>query len=170
MCMAKDYSDQLLNIYNSIEDSFKDLSDKLSNIDIEEQKILHEIENTNFNACIGFLLAKQLKEIRMRRRNIKNELIPLMNLRNNFLQKNSDLLKSVHTNIIKQEEKAINFKPYQPKERNGCMRLKRSNMRIVSWLPIDDIYCHVFLANGTKNIVRKNNIIDFDESKKVANF
>jgi len=170
MCLAKDYSDQLLDTYNNIENSFKELSDKLSNIDMEEQKLLHEIENTNFNAYIGFLLAKQLKEIRMIRRNIKNELIPLMNLRNNFLQKNNELLKSVHTNIIKQEEKAINFKPYQPKERNSCMRLKKSNIKVDSWIPIDDNYLQVLLINGMKNIVRKNNIIDLDESKQVANF
>lgn len=169
MCLAKDYSDQLLSIYSSIEVSFKEISDKLSNIDIEEQKILHEIENTKFNAYKGFLLAKQLKEIRTERRKIKNELVPLMNLRDNYLQKNNDLLNTIHTNIIKQEEKAINFKPYQPKERN-CMRLKKSNVKITSWIPIDENYYHVLLVNGMKNIVRKNNIVDLDESKQVANF
>jgi len=169
MCLAKDYSDQLINIYNNIEDSFKELSDKLSCIDIEQQKVLHELENNSFNAYKGYLLAKQLKEIRIERRKIKNELTPIMNLRNNYLQKNNDLLKTVHTNIIKQEENAVNFKPYQSKERN-CMRLKKSNIKIVSWMPIDDIYYHVRLANGADNIVRKNNIVDFDESKQVANF
>lgn len=175
MCMAKDYSDQLLNIYNSIEDSFKDLSDKLSKIDIEEQKLLHEIENSNFDAYKGYLFSKQLKEVRVQRRKIKNELQPLINLRNNYLQKNNNLLQTVHNNIIKQENNAINFKPYQPKlkettKQNNTplnMRLKKSGRKIVSWTPLEDGTCCVTLVNGVRNIVRMDNIIDFDESKKL---
>lgn len=172
MCLAKDYTDQLLNIYNSIENDFKELNDKLSYIDIEQQKVLHELENNSFNAYMGYLLAKQLKEIRIERRKIKNELAPLINLKNNFLQKNDELLKKVHTNIINQEERAINFKPYNPEPKDTSnkqnnMRLKRSGRKIISWMPLESgLYC-VNLANGTKNIVKESNIIDFDESKKV---
>jgi len=174
MCLAKDYTDQLLNIYNSIENDFKELNDKLSYIDIEQQKVLHELESNTFNAYMGYLLAKQLKEIRIERRKIKNELAPLINLRNNFLQKNDELLKKVHNNIINQEERAINFKPYQPEPKNELnkpcnMRLKRSGRRINSWMPLEGgLYC-VSLGNGVKNIVKESSIVDFDDSKKVVN-
>lgn len=174
MCLAKDYSDQLLNIYNSIEDSFKELSDKLSYIDIEQQKVLHELESNNFNAYKGYLLAKQLKEIRIERRKIKNELAPLINLRNNFLQKNDELLKKIHNNIINQEERAINFKPYNPEPKNESnkqnnMRLKKSGKKIISWMSLEDgSYC-VKLTNGVKHIVKESSILDLDDSKKVVN-
>jgi len=178
MCLAKDYTDQLLSIYNSIESDFDILSKKLSNIDIEAQKILHQLENINFNAYQGYLFCKQLQEIRKERRKIKNELAPLINLKTNFLQKNNELLKSVHINIISQEERAINFKPYRPelkevsnKQNNNTgnnMRLKKSGRRITSWMPLEgNLYC-VNLANGTKNIVKESSILDFDDSKKVV--
>ncbi|MCK9310339.1 MAG: hypothetical protein M0P99_08710 [Candidatus Cloacimonetes bacterium] len=145
MCKAKDYTEQLLNIYQSIENDFNILSNRLSQIDIEEQKVLHKIEESNFNAYQGYLFAKELKEVRAERRRIKNEVLPLMKLRNDFIQNNTKQLESTHTSIIKQENNAINFKPYNPKlklvstEQNNNkeknqnqdegMRLKKSNKK-----------------------------------------
>jgi hypothetical protein len=50
------------------------LADMHSKVDQEISDILHYIEFFSFNACEGYKLAKRLKELRLRRRDIKNQL------------------------------------------------------------------------------------------------
>lgn len=50
------------------------LIDKESKVDQEISDILHYIEFFPFNACEGYKLAKGLKELRLKRRDIKNQL------------------------------------------------------------------------------------------------
>ena len=45
-----------------------------SNVDKEISDILHYIEFYSFNACDGYKLAKELKNLRLKRRDIKNQL------------------------------------------------------------------------------------------------
>ena len=50
------------------------LTDMESKVDQEISDILHYIEFFSFNACEGYKLAKGLKELRLKRRDIKNQL------------------------------------------------------------------------------------------------
>jgi hypothetical protein len=50
------------------------LSEMLKAQDLEEQDLLHYIEFETFNACEGYLLANKIKEIRTKRREIKDEM------------------------------------------------------------------------------------------------
>ena len=50
------------------------LLDMESKVDQEISDILHYIEFFSFNACEGYKLAKGLKELRLKRRDIKNQL------------------------------------------------------------------------------------------------
>lgn len=50
------------------------LIDMESKIDQEISDILHYIEFYSFSACDGYKLAKELKELRLKRRDIKNQL------------------------------------------------------------------------------------------------
>lgn len=50
------------------------LIDMLSEIDQEISDILHYIEFYSFSACDGYKLAKELKTLRLKRRDIKNQL------------------------------------------------------------------------------------------------
>lgn len=92
MCLAKDYSEKLLEIYNSINTEVRRLCAEVNTADLYDMDMLHIIENTNFNACDGFKLAKSIKENRTFRRQIKNELETMKQLKNNFIDKNMELL------------------------------------------------------------------------------
>lgn len=59
-----------------------DNSRRISDIEKETDDIMHLIELTSFNAAEGYKIAKQLKEIRMERRILKDEndlLRPMIN-------------------------------------------------------------------------------------------
>lgn len=52
----------------------KYLNDELALTNAKQTDLLHEIENSNFNAYEGYVKAKELQEVRMYRRELKNEL------------------------------------------------------------------------------------------------
>ena len=59
--------------FTSIDQEINDILQELSNVDLEQQDILHYIENNNLNASGYAKVGKLLKEIRLKRRKIKNE-------------------------------------------------------------------------------------------------
>ena len=61
MCLAKTYTQQLLSIYENIELDINRLCKEEKMANLFDQDMLHTIENTNFNACDGYKLAKQLR-------------------------------------------------------------------------------------------------------------
>lgn len=65
-----DLSDQL----KTMQGNKSWLTEMHSKIDREISDILHYIEFYSFNACQGYKLAKELKELRLKRRDIKNQL------------------------------------------------------------------------------------------------
>jgi len=105
MCMAKRYAKHILDVFDDIEKECIDLKTKLRNLDVALQDINHYIENNNFNASQGYILAKSIKELRKERRNIKNELDTLSYLKKNFVNKSKNNLKSVNGQIQKEDEK-----------------------------------------------------------------
>lgn len=80
MSTALHLINQLEDINNQIKDTFTKLSEDLSDIDKVEQQVLHEIEFKSFNAVEGYFYAKRLKEIRQKRREIKDTIQPFQSL------------------------------------------------------------------------------------------
>lgn len=104
MCKAIEYSKQLIEIYNNIQDDFKVLSEELSSKDLYEQDILHTIEAGGFNAAQGYMLAKMIYDNRVDRRKIKNELDPLLKLKTTFIDRNMGQLKQTTKSIENRAE------------------------------------------------------------------
>lgn len=67
-----DYLCRIKAILDQAKVEYTDNSKRLSLLDLETQNILHMIENESFDAAHGYHFAKQLKEIRLKRRIVKN--------------------------------------------------------------------------------------------------
>lgn len=104
MCKAIEYSNKVLKVYDEISKDFSILCDEQSKTDLMIQDILHTIENTNFNASEGYKYAKQLKDIRNGRRDIKNEHETLTILVQE-LKPVADKLRKINGTIAKLNEK-----------------------------------------------------------------
>jgi len=118
MCKAINYTTQLLEIYNNINTDVKRLKDEVSTANQFNLDMLHTIENTNFNACEGYLLAKQIKDNQTFRRQAKLELETLIKLKSSFIDTNMDLLNLVSQEIINEDNRYkynIEHKVYNPK-------------------------------------------------------
>ena len=63
-----------IEIKNLIDENMSDISDRLSEVDLELSDMLHYIEFHKFSACEGYKLCKKLQQILDRRRVIKNEM------------------------------------------------------------------------------------------------
>ena len=68
---STEYIRQMIDLLNQAKAEYNVYSKQLSRFDLETQDILHHIEHANFNAVQGYLLAKQLKDIRIKRRAVK---------------------------------------------------------------------------------------------------
>ena len=84
--------------FTCIEQEINDISQELSNVDLEQQDILHYIENNNLNASGYAKAGKLLKEIRLKRRHIKNDLDKLNAIRDNLTRKYNN--KFIEKDII----------------------------------------------------------------------
>lgn len=73
--------------FTSIDKEIDNIAQELSNVDLEQQDILHYIENNNLNASGYAKVGKLLKEVRIKRRNIKNDLDKLNSIRDNLTRK-----------------------------------------------------------------------------------
>ena len=113
MCKAVEFLEQLSDISNDMIVYQNNLFKQLSQFDLMEQDVLHKIERDTFNAAQGYKLAKTLKDIRNKRRVVKNEIetfkyiVPLQ-------QSISTRVKNVNVSINKTENKIRNFK-YHPR-------------------------------------------------------
>ena len=79
--------------------------------------MLHKIMNTNFNACEGYKLAKQIKDNQLFRQQSKCELTTLIQLRK-FINANINSLNQIHLEIIDNDTRYkynIENKVYNPK-------------------------------------------------------
>lgn len=84
--------------FTSIDKEINDIYQELSNVDLEEQDILHYIENNNLNAGGYAKVGKLLKDVRIRRREIKNDLDKLNSVRDNLTKKYNN--KFIEKDII----------------------------------------------------------------------
>lgn len=121
-----DWTNQINIIASTLtnaEEHWKELGEDLNNINNRLCDLEHKIENDNFNACEGYKLAKQLKEIRQERRKIKNEIAqlePLYNYLQNHKQINIDMFK-VKTQIDKIDYQQKNW-AYKSRAKEGEAR------------------------------------------------
>ena len=118
MCKAKHYSEQLLKTYEKIDEDIRLLYLQLSRLDGLQQDILHIIENGNFNASEGYLLARMIKNARIERRDVKIELDTLNNLKRNFCDKSINRLKFTSNSIKDQDNTLLKLREervYNPK-------------------------------------------------------
>jgi len=104
MCKAIGYSQDLLTVFNSINEEFNKLSHELSQSDLMEQDILHRIEKGGFNASEGYNLSKMLYLNRVERRKTKNELAPIRKLKQSFIDINIKSLKDTYDSIIRKDK------------------------------------------------------------------
>lgn len=68
-----DYIEEYNEYLNRIKKRKDELNQQLSNADLEEQDLLHLLEFEKFNGITLIKIAKKLKDIRVKRREIKNE-------------------------------------------------------------------------------------------------
>lgn len=184
MCKAKEYSEKLLDIYNSINSDFNHYSEELSQADLYEQDILHIIESGGFNAAEGYKLAKMICDNRQKRRQIKNELEPLSQLKNNFIDNNMKALNSTHQNVIRKDAiltQLTENKVYKPRvlETTDLKIVTSNNKDVEEIVPIykktgqpikilqkvDNNLYYVKFATGYKNLCNKRDILNLDKAK-----
>lgn len=118
MCKGIDYCQQLTDILANIINDHNILNKQFSKINMEQQDLLHYIENDNLSASQGYIYSKALQEVRKKRRVIKNELDILENLKKSFVDKHYNNLKSITGNLIKENEKlqlVLINKTYSPR-------------------------------------------------------
>jgi len=113
MCKAKKYTEQLLNIYDEIENDLKYYNYHIRELVLLEQDLLHTIENGKFNVAEGYKLAKMIKDARNKRRDCKMEVETLVNLKKSFCDKNIYDLKDTHNRIKRQDEVLLKLKEYK---------------------------------------------------------
>jgi hypothetical protein len=68
-----DSSKELVRLVNEINNNYHRLNKELSKIDLVITDLLHEIQNTNFSASHGYMLALELKQLRLSRHSLKME-------------------------------------------------------------------------------------------------
>ena len=71
--MLKDIINALLKL-NEIDEYNSTLTDKLSKLDSKEQDLLHYIENNKIHIFWCYRMIKEIKNIRIERRKIKNDM------------------------------------------------------------------------------------------------
>lgn len=76
--------------FTSIDNEIEEITQELSVVDLEQQDILHYIENNNLNAGGYARAGKLLKGVRKRRREIKTDLEKMSSIRDNLTRKYND--------------------------------------------------------------------------------
>lgn len=89
----------MINFFQNIDKKAQEVSEELSQKDLERQDILHYIENTELNAAGYAKVGKLLKRVSMERREIKKELEKITCLKDKLTNKYNN--KLISGDIIK---------------------------------------------------------------------
>ena len=81
---------QFSTLFNSIDSDYAAIRTALSDANQEQEDLLHEIELSPFNSYEGYLLAKKLRDVRLCRRQLDNDL-KISQLIIDFVKKHPDL-------------------------------------------------------------------------------
>ena len=73
MIRPLDSSKELVRLLDKITSEYNDYNKLLSNVDLELSDVLHEIQNTVFSGYKGYKLAMKIKELTLKRHNLKAE-------------------------------------------------------------------------------------------------
>lgn len=98
MCKGLEYTSIILDTYKQINEEYNKIKDRLSYLENAQQDVLHMIENENFSASKGYLLAKQLKELREERRVLKME-FETLNLVVTLVNNQKNGMESIHNKV-----------------------------------------------------------------------
>lgn len=119
---AREYSENILQQFDKAKDYLDQLSSELSRNDLAIQDILHFIEFSYIDSILAYPTIKKLKELRLERRAIKNELEPLQKL---ICSIDKSKLQKVHAEITKMEE-VQKVRKYTPRiYREGLEELEK---------------------------------------------
>ena len=67
------HTKEMTDLYNKFKERYRTLGQSLSKYDLLEQQILHYIEIEKYSAASGSLILKKLREVRLLRRDVKEE-------------------------------------------------------------------------------------------------
>ena len=95
MCQAYNQIIKLMECFNSITEEYNRIYLEVGKCNLKQQDLLHKIENSSFNAAQGYKLAMELKQVREQRRDYKNEMAVIQEIKNNFVDKNESQLHDV---------------------------------------------------------------------------
>jgi dsDNA-specific endonuclease/ATPase MutS2 len=84
-----------MECFNSITEEYNRIYLEVGKCNLKQQDLLHKIENSSFNAAQGYKLAMELKQVREQRRDCKNEMAVIQEIKNNFVDKNESQLHDV---------------------------------------------------------------------------
>lgn len=99
---VEDLLKYMLNFFQNIDKQIKEIENELSQKDLEQQDILHYIENNTLNAGGYAKAGKLLKEVRADRRNIKDDLEKAYCIRDTLTTKyNNKLITGDIINTLK---------------------------------------------------------------------
>jgi flagellar biosynthesis chaperone FliJ len=122
VCKAIDYANRLIELNREIEQTLRTLHKDAENIENQISDVLHVVENRTFSASQGYKLANILKHLRMKRRDIKNEIKTMLDLANGYHRKHTTDLNKVkqtvenNNKILNQLKANFTYKPKHYKE------------------------------------------------------
>lgn len=100
--MSKVNFKEIVSYAKMIQSEYEEIKEEKSKLDMEITDILHYIEFNNFNAVQGYKLAKMLKDVTKRRREVKKTETQLDIILNNTISNVSK--KGIKINNIEKEQ------------------------------------------------------------------
>ena len=105
MCQTYKYAVELKHLFNEISDEYNRLYLEIGKCDLKQQDLLHKIESSSFNAAQGYKLAKELKELREKRREVKNDFAIIEVIKKDFVNRYNQQLSKVLDSVMQKNSK-----------------------------------------------------------------
>lgn len=105
MCQTYKYAVELKQLFNEISDEYNRLYLEIGKCDLKQQDLLHKIESSNFNAAQGYKLAKEIKELREKRREVKNDFTIIEMIKKDFVNRYNQQLSKVLDSVMQKNSK-----------------------------------------------------------------
>ena len=122
----------ILSSFETLKHDMDTIGQKIKDIHSEQDDLLHEVELTRFNACEGYNLARELKILRHKRREYKDQEEQLDMLRG-FMNKHKWIVNDLKPLIKLLEDKQdyqLHHRTYTPKIRKNfkLVRLQQDKL------------------------------------------
>lgn len=115
--LTKEYHDQVQKRYG-------ELNALLSQYDLEEQDLLHYLELGNCNASTMAKIAKELKNIRTKRRIVKEEFVQIQSIRDAAKSRETHLSKVGHSTYVFRTDA---LQKIAHKSKGSCIKTTKQN-------------------------------------------